>query len=96
MSFPEDQGKLPHGSGAQCHILRLITGTGSIPRQSRYVTKTTFLLLNHLQSVGDFGQHRADYPEAKVTIGVAAAVVLTTISLVESLTADLRRKAGRS
>ena len=91
VSFPEDQGKLPHGSGAQCHVLRLITGTGGTARRSKYVTKTTFLLVDHLQSIGDFGQHRADYPEARVPIGVAAAFVFAAISLVESLTADLHR-----
>ena len=88
---PEDRGRLPRGSGAQCNVLRLITGTDRTPRQSRYVTKTTYLLVDHMQSVGDFGQHQEDYPEATVSTGVAAAFVLAAISLVESLTADLQR-----
>ena len=86
---PEDRGKLPRSPGAQCNALRLITGTERTPRQSRYVTKTTYLLVDHLQSVGDFGQHQEDDPEA--TIGVVTAFVLAAISLVESLTSDLRQ-----
>ena len=88
-SFSDDRGKLPRGAGAQCNILRLVTGTRNTRRQSKYVTKATYLLVNHLQSVGDFGQHRSDFPEAKVSIGFAAAVVLTAISLVECLTGEL-------
>ena len=87
----EDQGKLPRGSGRQCHVLRLITGSDHTSRQSQYVTKTTSLLVDHLQSVGNFGQHRGQYPETEISVGFAAAVVLAAISLVESLTSDLQR-----
>ena len=90
VSCPNDRGKLPRGSGAQCRVLREITGTGRTPRLSRHVTRTTFLLVDHLQSVGDFGQHRGGYPEAGVSTGFAAASVLVAISLVESLSADLQ------
>ena len=91
-NLPEDRGRLPRGSGAQCSVLRLITGTDRTPRQSKCVTKTTYLLVDHIQSVGDFGQHQEDYPEATVSIGVAAAFVLAAIALIESLTADLQRE----
>ena len=90
-SLPEDQGKLPRRTGAQCHVLRLITGSDRTPRQSKYVTKTTCLLVDHLRSVGDFGQHRRDYPETTISVGFAATVVLAAISLVENLIADLQR-----
>ena len=98
-SLPEDGGKLPYSSGRQCRVLRLITGTDRVRRQSRYVTKTTSLLINHLQSVGSFGQHRENspkadvsIPETNVSIGFAAASVLAAISLVENLTADLHQQ----
>lgn len=91
-SLPEDGGRLPYGSGPQCAVLRLITGTDRVRRRSRYVTKTTSLLVDHLQSVGNFGQHRENFPETNVSIGFAAASVLAAISLVENLTADLRRQ----
>ena len=90
-NWPEDAGKLPHGTGPQCGVLRLITGTDRVRRQSRFVTRTTCLLVDHLQSVGNFAQHRASYPETNVSIGFAAASVLAAISLVENLTADLHR-----
>ena len=93
-NMPDDDGKLPHGSGWQCGVLRLITGTEHLPRQSRYVTKTTSLLVDHLQSVGSFGQHLKEYPEARISIGFAAASILAAISLVENLTADLHREDG--
>ena len=89
VSFSDDGGKLPRGDGPQCHILRLVTGSDRTRRQSKYVTKTTCLLVDHLQSVGNFGQHRSDFPETKATIGFAAAAVLAAISLVECLTGDL-------
>ena len=91
VNYTDDGGRLPRRPGAQCNILRLATGTERTIRQTRYVTRTTYLLLDHLQSVGDFGQHRDEYSETEVTIGFAASVVTSSIALVESLTADLSR-----
>ena len=90
VNFPNDRGRLPGSDGAQCRLLQIVTGTADARRQSRYVTKTTYLLVDHLQSVGDFGQHRNKSPESKVTVSFAASVVLAAIALVESLTDDLR------
>ena len=87
--YTDDGGRLPRSPGAQCNILRLATGTGRTSRQVRYITKTTFLLLDHLQSVGNFGQHRDEFPEIKVTVGFAASIVFAAISLLECLTHDL-------
>ena len=92
VNFHDDGGKLPRGYGPQCNVLRLATGTDRVQRKSRYVTKTTYLLIDHLQSVGDFGQHRGDFPETHVTVGFAASIVLAAIALIESLTADLQRE----
>ncbi len=94
-NLPEDRGKLPSRSGKQCRVLRLITDSDlSTSRQSKYVTRTTYLLVDHLKSVGDFGQHRRDYPETTITVGFAATVVLAAISLIESLMSDLQRDGG--
>ena len=92
VNFAHDDGKLPSTSGAQCQVLRLATGTWNVAPLSRHITKTTCLLVDHLKSVGDFGQHRGDFPEARVSIGVAASFVLAAISLIECLTADLQRE----
>ena len=86
---PDDRGKMPRFAGQQIAILRLISDSDHARRQSRYVTKTTSLLLDHVHSVGNFGQHRADYPEVTVSFGFAASVVLASISLVECLEHDL-------
>jgi hypothetical protein len=91
VNYSADQGKLPRSPGAQCNILRLATGTERTSRRARYVTKTTFLLLDHLQSVGDFGQHRDDFPDTTVGVGFATTAVLAAISLTECLTADLQQ-----
>ena len=93
-NLPENQGELPSKLGKQCRVLHLITGSVYTPRQSQYVTKTTYLLVDHLISVGDFGQHRSEFPETDVTVGFAATVVLAAISLIESLMTDLQRDGG--
>ncbi len=90
--YPRDQGSRPLASGQQCNVLRLATGTDRTARCTRFLTKPTFLLLDHLQSVGNFGQHRGDAPE--VTVGFAAAVLSSAISLVECLARDLADATG--
>ena len=89
LHYPHDSGRLPQSPGAQFSILRLATGTERTSRQFRYITKTTYLLLDHLRSVGNFGQHRDDYPDVEVTVGFAASVVFAAVSLVECLSHDL-------
>lgn len=83
------QGRLPHSRGKQCHILRQITRSDRM--QSRYITKKTSLLVDHLRWVGNFGQHRDEYPGSEVSVGFVAAIVLSAISMVETLTDDLQR-----
>ena len=94
VSFPHDEGKLPAGYGLQCSLLRLVTGTGNARPLGKCVTKTTCLLVDHLQSVGNFGQHREEFPETSISIDFVAASVLSAISLVENLTVDLHRQKG--
>ena len=89
LHYADEEGRPPRSPGAQCNILRLATGTERTSRQCRHITKTTYLLLDHLQSVGNFGQHRDEYPEVEVTVGFAASVVFSAISLVECLARDL-------
>ena len=86
--------RLPRRQGAQCNVLRLATGADNIRPLARYVTKPTALLVDALQSVGDFGQHREDFPESVIPVGYAAAIVLTAIELLAALARDLARGAG--
>ena len=83
--------RLPSRQGSQCNVLRLMTGTDNIRPLAKFATKPTALLLDSLQSVGDFGQHRDDFPESHVSKGFAACVVLWAIELVENLARDLLR-----
>ena len=92
VNYPHDDGKLPDGYGAQCNLLRLVTGTRNTRPLGKCVTKTTCLLVDHLHSVGNFGQHREESHETSISIGFVASSVLAVISLVENLTADLHQQ----
>lgn len=88
ITFPDDGGRLPASIWAQCTILQLITGSRQgLDPISKYVTKPTYLLVNHVREVADFGQHTT--ARDKVTIGIASAYCLSAISLCESLINDL-------
>ena len=63
--FQDDRGKLPKGLGPQLNILDLATGTEKTNRQTRYVTKKTYLLIDHLKSLRDVADHSNEYPEIK-------------------------------
>jgi hypothetical protein len=67
-----------------------MTGTKNIRPLARFATKSTALLIDALQSVGDFGD-RDDYPDAVITKGFGACTVLCAIELIESLARDLLR-----
>jgi len=79
---------LPKSDGAKCNVLRLMTGTEKVARTDKVASKVTSLLVDALQSVGDFGQHREEFPETVVSKTFAASVLLTAIELTESLVAD--------
>lgn len=55
------------------------------------MTRRTSVLMDHLQSVGNFGSHLGDYPDVEVTIGFAASVVLSAVELVECLAGEAAR-----
>ena len=82
----DDDGSFPRRRGRQCGMLRLITGTDKHGPVSKFVTKPTYLLVDHLQSVGDFGQHKE---EGDVSLAVGAAFCLSATALCESLARDL-------
>ena len=82
----DDGGQLSRKRGRQCALLREITGTAEHAPVSRFVRKPTYLLVDHLQSVGNFGQHKG---KDTVSLTAAAAFCLSAISLCESLADDL-------
>lgn len=88
----DDYGRFPRSLGVQCGILRRITGTGQHDPVAEFVTKPTCLLIDHVQSVGDFGQHKEGQT---VSVGFAAAFCFSAIALCERLAEDLRSQATR-
>ncbi len=82
----DERNKLPRRRGQQCRILRVITGTDEYDPVSKFVTKPTYLLVDHIQSVGNFGQHQE---EGTISVPIAAAFCLSAIELCESLARDL-------
>jgi hypothetical protein len=86
LTWLDDRRHLPTRRGPQCGVLRLMTGTEGTRRVARLLTKPTWLLVDHVQSVGDFGQHRSG---GTVSVSIAAAFCLSAIGLCESLARDL-------
>jgi hypothetical protein len=94
LQWLDSSRRLPRSQGSQWNVLRLITGADKIRPLARFATKPTALLLDSLQSIGDFGQHRDDFRESTVTKGFAACVIFSAIELVESVARDLQRGAA--
>lgn len=87
----DERGRLPGSAGRQCGILREITGTAAYDPVAKYITKPTCLLVDHVYSVGNFGQHRRGIT---VSTSVAASFCLSAIALCESLAKDLATPAN--
>ena len=97
-SLPDDwkslyeEGKapdcLPPWSGTQCFLLRRATGTERNRRITKFVTKPTYLLVDHIHSIGNFGQHREGQV---VSLPTAASFCLSAIELCERLSEELPR-----
>ena len=69
----------------QCQLLNLMTDPAATRRTS--VRRSTYVLIEGLQTIGDFGQHLEG--EA-VPEGFGISVCLTGLQVVEQLTSDLR------
>lgn len=87
----DERGRLPGSRGRQCGILRQITGTEAHDPVAKYVTRPTCMLVDHVYSVGNFGQHRRGIT---VSTSVAASFCLSAIALCESLAKDLATPAN--
>ena len=78
--------QLPVKSGRQCAVLRQIVGTEDHVAVTKFVTKPTCLLVDHVHAVGNFGQHRRGIT---ILTSIAASFCLSAIALCESLSRDL-------
>ncbi len=80
------QGAFPKPDGKQCAALRDITGGyGNLPIVARHVTRATYVLVEHVKSAGDLGQHLAD----ELSRGYAVSVCLSCIELFARLAGEL-------
>jgi len=76
----------PRKMGAQCNLLRVMTGTEKCKPVAKFITKQTALLIDYLQSVGDFGHHLESHP---VTLGFVASACLCAVEFCECLAREL-------
>jgi hypothetical protein len=82
-------GRVPTRRGLQCWLLRLLTGTEDNQRLTRFISKPTGLLIDYIQSVGDFRHHLEG---AAIPWNFAASFCFSAIELCELLTSDLGRR----
>ena len=80
-----DDGRVPQRRGAQCWLLRLLMGTERVERLARRVTKPTSIVIDYLQSIGDFGQHQ----DGTIPWNFAASFCFSAVELCELLARDL-------
>ncbi len=69
----------------QCNLLRYATGQQKLKPVTKYVTKRTYVLVEHMSQVGDLRNHSGTDP----SVTMAAAFCLAAIELVELLTEEL-------
>jgi hypothetical protein len=79
------EGPVPGRLGRQCQLLGLMTD----PRRTRHtpVRRSTYVLIEGLQTVGDFGQH---VEGEVIPHGFGISVCLAALQVVEQLTMDLQ------
>jgi hypothetical protein len=73
-------------------LLNLMTGTERSDPCAKFVSKSTYVLINAAHGFGDFGQHQEG---EKVNPGTAYAALLLCIELSASLTRELPGSTGR-
>ncbi|RME04052.1 MAG: NACHT domain-containing protein [Planctomycetota bacterium] len=76
-------GKIPHKLSQQCYLLRLMCDERKAG-QTR-ISPATFLLLDHIQSVGDLGQHS----QKNIDFSFASSVCLSAVELCSRLSSEL-------
>lgn len=94
MSFPEDIDPIPHDRGNQCKFFRIITGGFAEKfRVAKKISRQTVVLLNQLNSYGNFINHRGGETARLCT---ANATCFTAIELLASIVEDLQSPKERN
>jgi len=83
--FDPPKGVVPSQGGRQCYLLNLLTD--SRKEGTTKVSRATYFLLDYLQSIGDFGQHRQG---EEISLRFGAAVCFAAVELCEQLASELR------
>jgi len=76
---------IPEPRGLQCNLLRTATGQQRLKPVTKYVTKRTYVLVEHMSQIGDLRNHSGGEP----SLTMAAAFCLAAVELVEVLTEEL-------
>jgi hypothetical protein len=71
-------------------LLNVMTGTDKSQPCAKYITKSTFVLMNAAHAFGDFGQHQEG---AAVDVGMAYAALYLCIELAAALVRELPTSA---
>lgn len=78
--------KVPSSRGHQVRLLQLLTGTQNCSAKGKFVTRTTYVLLDVAQSFADFGQH---LEETLVSVSMAFTAMITCLELADCLSQQL-------
>lgn len=85
-----DRG-FPKQDGQQCAVLRDITGGyGNLPIVASYVTRASYILVEHVKGAGDLGQHLED----RLSEAYAVAICITCVELFARLANELPAGGG--
>lgn len=76
---------LPYKSNAQYNVLRMATGTDRHKKLTKYVSKQSYLLIDCIKGIGDFGQHQT----TEVTLGFAVTACYNALELAFNLANEL-------
>ena len=78
--------RFPSQDGPQCAVLRDITGGyGQMAVVAQHVTRSSYILAEHVKSAGDLGQHLAD----ELSDAFAVSVCMTCVELFARLADEL-------
>lgn len=76
---------LPEARGRQCGLLRLATGQQYVKPSTRRISKSSYVLIEHMNQIGDLKNHTTTEP----SLTMAVAFCFAAIELAESLGRDL-------
>ncbi|MCB9694316.1 MAG: ATP-binding protein [Alphaproteobacteria bacterium] len=77
--------EIPEERGRQCGLLRLATGQQRLKPVTQHVSKSSFVLIEHIHNLGNLKNHSSGEP----SVTLAVSFVFAAIELTESLAREL-------